>query len=155
MRTPESALVCPFKTSTVFKVTCAFVGGFAGFLFRCTDFAVTIMLAVALLECMTRLISGAVRGAASIDAIFDNLVAVIIAAAAQLVDQYIIGSATVCRTAVCSMFIAAGCVGILRNASAIGFPISRKMQLTLSQLIGMREAENVSSKRQNDNRTSY
>lgn len=155
MRTPESALVCPFKTSTVFKVTCAFVGGFAGFLFRCTDFAVTIMLAVALLECMTRLISGAVRGAASIDAIFDNLVAVIIAAAAQLVDQYIIGSATVCRTAACFMFIAAGCVGILRNASAIGFPISRKMQLTLSQLIGMREAENVSSKRQNENRTSY
>lgn len=139
MRTPESALVCPFKTSTVFKVTCAFVGGFAGFLFRYTDFAVTIMLAVALLECMTRLISGAVRGAASIDAIFDNLVAVIIAAAAQLVDQYIIGSATVCRTAVCFMFIAAGCVKILQNASGIGFPLSRKLQFTLSQLVGRRE----------------
>lgn len=58
----------------------------------------------------------------------------LIVGVANVMDVYVIGDKSVCRSAVCLFYIANEGLSILENSAKCGIPIPRKLEILLEQL---------------------
>ena len=126
------------NAKTVFEVVCGALGGLAGFLFGGLDGLFYALIAIAVLDYVTGVLSAVVRKQLSSEIGFRGIAkkafVFVIVSIAHMIDVQVIGNNDILRSAVICFFIANESLSILENAGSMGLPIPEKLKTILKQL---------------------
>jgi len=127
------------SVKTLFESVCAVMGGLAGFLFGAADGLFYALVAFAVLDYLTGVISAGIKRKLSsrvgLDGIFKKVMVFVMVALANIIDIQVLGTTDgVLRSAVVAFLLANEGLSILENVSNAGMPVPKKLKDTLRQL---------------------
>jgi toxin secretion/phage lysis holin len=117
----------------------AIIGGIAGFMFGSIDGLFIALVAFAVLDYLTGVISAILKKNLSsrvgFDGIFKKTMMFVLVALANIIDVQVLGGDySILRTAVITFLLANEGLSILENAARMGVPIPKKLLNILEQL---------------------
>ncbi len=116
----------------------AAVCGICGFLWGQLDGLLYALIAFMVLDYLTGLISAWIQkelsSAVGFTGIAKKVLILILVAVGHLLDDYVLGGGSVCRSAVIGFYLANEGISILENAGNIGLPLPKKLTDVLEQL---------------------
>jgi toxin secretion/phage lysis holin len=127
------------SSKTIFDSFCAIAGGMAGFLFGAKDGLFFALVAFAVLDYITGIISAVIQKKLSsrigFEGIFKKIMVFVLVALANIIDEQVLGGTQgILRSAVVAFLLANEGLSILENVSAAGMPVPKKLKNVLKQL---------------------
>ncbi|MCL1903981.1 MAG: phage holin family protein [Oscillospiraceae bacterium] len=126
------------NNKTIFDTICGILGGVAGFLFGAIDGLFYALVAFAVLDYITGVISAVIQKKLSsrvgFEGIFKKIMVFVVIAVANIIDVHVFAASGVLRTAAIFFFISNEGLSILENAGRMGLPIPKKLLDVLEQL---------------------
>lgn len=116
----------------------AAICGIVGFLYGKTDGLIYALLAFLILDYVTGVIVACINKNLSSEAGFKGIakkvVILLVVAVGNIVDIYVLGGGTVCRSTVIGFYLANEGISIIENAGNLGIPLPKKLISVLEQL---------------------
>ena len=120
------------------QVAIAAVGGWLGWLFGGADGFLYALVAFVVIDYITGVMCAVIDRKVSSEVgakgIFKKVLIFALVGIAHIVDQQILGNASVLRTAVIFFYLSNEGISILENAGYIGLPVPQKLKDVLAQL---------------------
>lgn len=124
---------------TFFKVVCSAVCGMCGLVFGEMNGMFVALICFIVLDYITGVIAGAVEGKLSSSVGFrgiaKKLAMILMVAVGNLIDVYILGEGTICKSAVMGFYSANEGISILENIRRIGVPYPKFIEKILDTVV--------------------